>query len=134
MRLVLVTIVNYKLTLAMGTYSLPLCCAVLSHVSCVQLLVTPLTIACQVPLSMGFSRQEYWSGLPCPPPGDLPNSGIKHMSLKSSVLAGVTALISIFHPSSALPCIPGGWHPTACISLAPLSAGSQMIFVSGEHC
>ena len=38
---------------------------------------TPWTIAHQAPLSMGFSRQGYWSGLPCPPPGDLPNPGIK---------------------------------------------------------
>ena len=38
---------------------------------------TPWTITHQVPLSMGFSRQEYWSGLPCPPPGELPNPGIK---------------------------------------------------------
>ena len=40
-------------------------------------LVTPWTIAHQAPLSMGFSRQEYWSGLPFPSPGDLPNPGIK---------------------------------------------------------
>ena len=40
----------------------------------------PWTIARQVPLSIGFSRQEYWSGLPCPPPGDLPNPGIKPRS------------------------------------------------------
>ena len=40
--------------------------------------VTLWTVACQAPLSMGgFSRQEYWSGLPCLPPGDLPNPGIK---------------------------------------------------------
>ena len=39
--------------------------------------VTPWTAARQAPLSMGFSRQEYWSGLPFPSPGDLPNSGIK---------------------------------------------------------
>ena len=39
--------------------------------------VTPWTVAHQAPLFMGFSRQEYWSGLPCPPPGDLPNPGIK---------------------------------------------------------
>ena len=43
-------------------------------------LVTPLTIACQVPLSMGFSRQEYWRGLAFPPPGNFPNPGIKPMS------------------------------------------------------
>ena len=40
-------------------------------------LATLWTVACQVPLSMGFSRQEYWSGLPFPSPGDLPNPGIK---------------------------------------------------------
>ena len=46
----------------------------LSHV---QLFVTPWTAARQAPLSMGFSRQEYWSGFPCLPPGDLPNPGVK---------------------------------------------------------
>ena len=42
----------------------------------------------QAPLSMGFSRQEYWSGLPCPPPGALPNPGMEPMSLASAALAG----------------------------------------------
>ena len=42
--------------------------------------VTPGTVALQAPLSMGFSRQEYWSGLPCPSPGNLPDSEIKPMS------------------------------------------------------
>ena len=46
----------------------------------VQLFVTLWTIASQAPLSMGFSRQEYWSGLPCPPPGDLPDPGIEPAS------------------------------------------------------
>ena len=46
----------------------------LSHV---QLLVTPWTVAYQAPPSVGFSRQEYWSGLPFPSPGDLPNPRIK---------------------------------------------------------
>ena len=41
---------------------------------------TPWNVACQAPLIMGFSRQEYWSGLPCPPAGDLPNPGIKPIS------------------------------------------------------
>ena len=45
--------------------------------SCIQLCVTPWTVAHQAPLSMGFSRQEYWSGLPFPSPGDLPNPGIE---------------------------------------------------------
>ena len=40
----------------------------------------PWTVACQAPLSMEFSRQEYWSWLPCPPPGDLPNPGIEPTS------------------------------------------------------
>ena len=49
----------------------------------------PNCIALQAPLSMGFSRQEYWSGLPCPPPGDLPDLGtIEPASLPSSALAG----------------------------------------------
>ena len=43
----------------------------------VRLFVTPWTVACQASLSMGFSRQEYWSGLPLPPPGDLPDPGIE---------------------------------------------------------
>ena len=53
--------------------------------SCVLLFVTPWTVARQAPLLMGFSRQEYWSGLPFPSPGDLPNPGIKPVS---PVLAG----------------------------------------------
>ena len=43
--------------------------------------VTPWTVAHQAPLSMGFSREEYWNGLPCAPPGDLPNPRIEPMSL-----------------------------------------------------
>ena len=54
--------------------------AVLSHFS--QLYTTLWAIACQVPLSVGFSQQEYWSGLLCPPPGDLPNPGIEPRSPK----------------------------------------------------
>ena len=51
----------------------------------VQLFATPWTVACQAPPSMEFSRPEYWSGLPCPPPGDLPDPGIKLMSPASKV-------------------------------------------------
>ena len=46
------------------------------------------TVACQAPLYMGFFRQEYWNGLPCPPPGDLPEPGIEPGSLTSPALAG----------------------------------------------
>ena len=62
---------------------------VLNHFIGVQLLVIPWTIARQAPLSMGFSRQEYWSGLPFPSPGDLPNPGIEPPSLMSPVLTGM---------------------------------------------
>ena len=51
-------------------------------------LCKPITVAHQAPLSMGFSRQEYWSGFQCSPPGNLPNSGIKPTSLMSPTLAG----------------------------------------------
>ena len=51
------------------------------YVSHVQFFVTPWTAACQAPLSLGFPRQEYWSGLPCPPPEDLPNPEIEPASL-----------------------------------------------------
>ena len=54
----------------------------------VQLFATPWTVALQAPLSMQFSRQEYWSGLPFPPPGDLPNPGIKPVSPTSPAVAG----------------------------------------------
>ena len=61
------------------------CVCVLSRFNRVRLFVTLWTGAYQVPLSMGFSRQKYWSGLPCPHPGDLPDPGIK--PLVSPVLA-----------------------------------------------
>ena len=50
--------------------------------------MTPWIVALQAPLSMGFSRQEYWSGLPFPPPGDLPNPDIEPASLMSPALVG----------------------------------------------
>jgi len=65
-----------------------ICCAVLSCFSHIPLFATPWTVAHQAPLSMGFSRQEYWSVLPFPPPGDLPDSGTELMSPTSSALAG----------------------------------------------
>ena len=54
----------------------------------VWLFVTLWTIVHQAPLSMGFFRQEYWSGLPCPPPRNLPDPGIEPVSLVSLALAG----------------------------------------------
>ena len=61
---------------------------VLSGYSHVRLFATLFIVDRQVPLSMGFSRLEYWSGLPCPPPGPLPNPGIEPASLLSPALAG----------------------------------------------
>ena len=58
----------------------------LSRFSSVQLFATIWTVAHQSPLSMGFSKQEYWSGLPCPPPADLPNPGIEPAFLMSPAL------------------------------------------------
>ena len=49
----------------------------MKSLSRVRLFATPWTVARQAPLSVGFSRQEYWSGLPFPSPGDLPNAGIE---------------------------------------------------------
>ena len=63
------------------------CACMLSHFSHVLLFVTLWTIAWQAALSMGFSRQEYWSGLPCPPPGDLPDHEMEPLSLISPALA-----------------------------------------------
>ena len=60
----------------------------LSSFSHTQLFATLWTVGCQAPLSMGFFRQEYWHGLPCPPPGDLPNPGIEPTTLRSPALAG----------------------------------------------
>ena len=54
----------------------------------------PYGLACQAPLSFGFSRQEFWSGLPCPPPGDLPDAGILPAFFTSPVFAGRLFTIS----------------------------------------
>ena len=60
-----------------------------------HLFVTLWTVACQAPLSMGFSRQEYWSELPCPIPGDLPDPGIQPSSLRSPAMAAAAAAKSL---------------------------------------
>ena len=81
----------------------------LSHFNHVQLFATPWTVVHQAPLFMGFSRQEYWSGLPCPPPGDLPDPGIEPVSLMSPAWAGgffttnaTWGLVIWFHANSNL--------------------------------
>ena len=66
----------------------------LSRFGRVRLFVTPGTVAHQAPLSVGFSRQEYWSGLPCPPPGDLPDPGTEPMSSLAPALQVDSLLLS----------------------------------------
>ena len=65
-----------------------LCVCVLSRFSCVWLFATPWMVTCQAPLSMRFSRQEFWSGLASPPPEDLPDPRTEPASLTSPALAG----------------------------------------------
>ena len=81
----------------------------LSHFSCARLFATLWTLALQAPLSMGFSRQEYWSGLPRPPPGDLPNPGIELTSPASPALA-----------SPASPALEGWFFTTSATWEAPI--------------
>ena len=71
--------VNYFTNVRGKYYALHACMR--SRFSPVWIFETPWTVAHQAPLSMRLSRQEYWNGRPCPPPGDLPNPGIEPVSL-----------------------------------------------------
>ena len=71
-----------------GHFLQHLCVCVPNCFSRVRLSATPWTVARQAPLSMGFSRKEFWSGLPCPPLGALPDPGLELGSLISPALAG----------------------------------------------
>ena len=72
-------------------------CVHVQSFSRVRFFVTSWTVACHPPPSMGISRQEYWSGLPFPPPGDLPNSGMEPVSLGSPALTGRFFTVSTTH-------------------------------------
>ena len=92
-----------------------LCVHAKSSQSCLTLCDPVDAEPCQAPLSMGFSRQENWSGLPCPFPGDLPNPGIEFTSLLSSALTGgfftTSATWEAFGLSSINPnCLPEVFH------------------------
>ena len=97
----------------------------LSCFSCVRLFATLWTVAHQAPLSMGFSRQEYWSGLPCPPPGDPPNPGIEPTSLMSPALAAgfftTSAILETLNTVLTVKSKAVVWvqHGRKCISCAP---------------
>ena len=79
-------------------------CCMLSHFSRVWLFVTLWTANLQVPLSMRSSRQEYWSGVACPPPGDLPDPGTEPVSLTSPALAGGN--LDATSATCEAPCMP----------------------------
>ena len=103
----------------------------------VQLFVTLWVVACQFPLSMGFSKQKYWSRLPIPLPGDLPDPGIKAMSPMSPALAGGSFTTSglgrrvIFFPDSFGH---GDFLVWLCVPLGILSAEPpQSLFPWGKY-
>ena len=90
-----------------------------SHFSCVWLFAILWTIAHQVPLSTRFSRQEYWTGLPFPPPGDLPNPGIEPASFTSPTLATPPGKLQLLtHLSSTDPPSPTNHCPYRPYSLS----------------
>ena len=101
--------------------------------------MTPWSVARQAPLSIGFSRQEYWSGWPFPPPGDLPDSGIEPESLTSPALAGrvftTDHLGGLFGPltdliSSPVPSLPGALESGLWELLVPSVFLQLQIFIS----
>ena len=87
--------------------------------------MTLWTIVRQAPLSVGFSKHEYWSGLPCPSPGDLPNPGIKLASLMSPALPGRFFTISATWEALSLLFPP----PTSHLHVLPHSPGWRIISV-----
>ena len=88
----------------------------------VQLFLTLWTVACQASLSMGFPSQEYWSGLPFPPPGDLPNPGVKPVSLMPPALKG-----GFFTTSTT-------WDLTASIIWALSTSGFLLYLANVRQC
>ena len=87
---------------------------VVDMLSCVQLSSILWTIACQAPLSMEFSRQEYWSGLPFPPPEDLPDAGIEP---ESSVAPALQIDFLPAEPWGSLSCVDPGFLPNNLATL-----------------
>ena len=83
-----------------------------SHFSHFWLFATPWTVVHQAPQSFEFSRQEYWSGLPFPPPWDLPDLGIEPTSPTSSTLAG-----RFFTTSATLELLKWKWKSLSCVRL-----------------
>ena len=98
-------------------------CVCAQSLSRVWLSVVPWTVAHKAPLSMEFSKQEYWNGLPIPTPGDLPNPGTEPTSLTSSAQAGRLFATSIT------------WEALSyMISLSKLAPSNHTLFLSLFHC
>ena len=97
-----------------------------SHFSRTQLFTTLWTVTCQAPLFIGFSRQKYWNGLPCHPPGDLPIPGIEPASLVSPALAG-----RFF--TSEPPGKPLSWENWSQFSMCSTIVGGKQFPLKGKH-
>ena len=100
-------------------YSFPGCnvhVCVLNPFSHVWLFITPWTVAYQASLSMGFSRQEYWSGLPCSSPRDLPDTGSEPMCLASPALAGLFFFFLPLVPLWKPELLSTQLFPSSCVS------------------
>ena len=108
------------------------CC----HFSCLQLFATLWTIACQAPLPMGFSKQEYWSGLPCHPPGDLLDPGIKPTFLMIYALAGRFFTTSTTWEALMMPIHDLSQRKHSVLSFTTLCGYAQSlihVWLSAEH-
>ena len=125
----------------------PALAIVVQSLSCVHLCAAPRTVAHQAPLSMGFPRQEYWSRLPFPTPGNLPNTEIEPTSLTSPALAALFFTTSApweapsihpetiinpfrFHSDATAPkkhfALPGQWMPLwECLKTCAFCTGSS---------
>ena len=100
-------------------------CTCAKWLSCIQLFAIPWTVACQAPLSMGFSRQEDWSGLPYPPLGDISDPGIESVTLHVACIGSVQFSCSVMsnslqphepqHTRPAWPSPTPGVHPNPCL-------------------
>ena len=114
----------------------------LSHFSCVWFFATLWTVASQAPLSMGFFKQEYWCGLPCPPPGHLPNSRIEPMtpvapalqahylplSYQGKPMHKLWTLVKFLNASQVFPNMCGCFLQAQPWSVLP-SSSSQQVYV-----